>query len=171
MLEPGSRTRAGGGGVHVNTTTELKMPGTPKPWMNTAMRTMLDLPGLRLLLGKMFAVITVTGAKTGRTYSTPVQYLQVDGDYVVISQRHRVWWRNLRTRPETTLKIGSEVVGGQARVPEGDEAREVLSACLTANPRVAKFYGIDPGEAAAINPADIDRLSERVVPIVITPDP
>lgn len=153
----------------MTTSTTLKMPGTPKPWMNSAMRTMLGLPGLRRLLGRSFAVITVTGAKSGRRYTTPVQYMRLDGDYVVLSQKHRVWWRNLRTRPEVTLKIGGETVTGHARIPEGDDAHQVLARCLTANPRVAKFYGIESTGAGTIDPADIELLGERVVPIVIRP--
>ena len=154
----------------MTTTSTLKMPGTPKPWMNTAMQAMLGLPGLRRLLSRMFAVITVTGAKSGRNYSTPVQYLRVDDDYVVLSQRHRVWWRNIRTRPEVELKIAADTVRGSARIPDGPEAHQVLSVCLAANPRVAKFYGLEPDDGAVIGPADIERLSERVVPILITPN-
>ena len=103
------------------TATTTKMPGTPKPSMNTAMRTMLGLPVLRRLLGGLFAVITVTGAKTGRRYTTPVQYMRLGGDYVVLSQRHRVWWRNLRTRPELNLTIGGETIRGRARLPVGED--------------------------------------------------
>jgi hypothetical protein len=54
-------------------------------------------------------------------------------------------------------------------VPHGDEANDVLSARLSTNPRSAKFYGIDPVGGDGIARADIERLSERVVPIVITP--
>lgn len=148
----------------------LKMPGTPKPWMNAAMRTMIGLPGLRRLLGRTFALITVTGAKSGRRYTTPVQHMRLDGDYVVLSQQHRVWWRNIRTEPEVALQVGGETVVGQATILEGDDAHQMLTRCLNANPRVAKFYGIEPVSEATIDPTDIERLSERVVPIVITPD-
>jgi deazaflavin-dependent oxidoreductase (nitroreductase family) len=137
--------------------------------MNTAMRTMLGLPGLRRLLGRMFAVITVTGAKSGKRYTTPVQFMRLDDDYVVLSQQHRIWWRNLRTRPEVTLKVGGENIVGRAHIPEADDAHPVLAACLATNPRVAKFYGIEPDPEGAVGPADLQRLSERVVPIVITP--
>lgn len=153
----------------MTTSTPLKMPGTPKPWMNAAMRTMLGLPGLRRLLGRMFAVITVTGAKSGKRYTTPVQYMRLDDDYVVLSQQHRLWWRNLRTQPEVTLNIGGETIVGRAHIPEAENAHEVLAACLTANPRVAGFYGIEPDREATVGPADLQRLGERVVPIVITP--
>lgn len=153
----------------MTTTTEIKMPGTPKPWMNQAMKMMLGLPVLGRLLSGMFALITVTGAKTGKRYTTPVQYMRLGGEYVILSQRHRVWWRNIRTRPQVELSIGGSTIHGEARLPEGDEAHVVLSSCLADNPRVAKFYGFQPDENGSIAADDVDRLAERVIPIVIAP--
>lgn len=153
----------------MTTTSDIKMPGTPKPWMNKSVRTMLGLPLVGGLLGRTFAVITVTGARTGRTYSTPVQYMRHGSDYVILSQRHRVWWRNIRTMPEVELSIGRSVIAGRARLPEGDEARRVLSSCLTDSPRVAKFYGFEPDDTGLIVAEDIERLAEFVATIVITP--
>lgn len=151
------------------TTDDIKMPGTPKPWMNKAMRIMLGLPVVGRLMGGMFAVITVTGAKTGRTYTTPVQYMRLGAEYVILSQRHRVWWRNIRTRPEVELSIGGTTVRGEGRIAEGDEACDVLSSCLVDNPRVAKFYGIEPDSDGVIAADDLERLAELVVPIAIAP--
>ena len=40
-------------------------------------------------------LITVTGRKTGRKYSTPVGYYQ-DGDTLwIVTSRDRTWWRNV----------------------------------------------------------------------------
>jgi deazaflavin-dependent oxidoreductase (nitroreductase family) len=153
----------------MTTTSDIKLPGTPKPWMNQAMQTMLGLPLLGRLLGGSFAVITVTGAKTGRAYTTPVQYMRLDDEYVVLSQRHRVWWRNIRTRPEVELSIAGSAIAGRARLADGEDARRVLSSCLADNPRVAKFYGFEPDEAGSIAADDIERLAEWMVAIVITP--
>lgn len=62
-----------------NDTTTIKLPGTPKPWMNTAVMTLLRTPGLHSAMGKTFLILTVTGAKTGHRYTTPDQYVR-DGD-------------------------------------------------------------------------------------------
>lgn len=151
-------------------TTELRMPGTPRPWMNRAMRLAMRLPGLGRLLGRSFAVITVKGARSGRRYSTPVQYMLVDGDYVVLSQQHRTWWRNVRTKPGVRLDIAGSTVHGRARVPEGTDASATLGTCLAGNPRVARFYGLEPTDDGSFRPDDVARLAEHVVPLVITPD-
>jgi deazaflavin-dependent oxidoreductase (nitroreductase family) len=150
------------------TRTPVKMPGTPKPWMNAAMRAALRTPGVRQLLGRAFAIITVTGARTGTRYSTPVQYMDVDGRYVVLSQTMRTWWRNIRTRPDVELLVAGEAIDGTAVVAEGGDARDLLTRCLTENPRVAKFYGVEVDARHPVDPAAVDALLERVVVIAIS---
>jgi len=154
----------------VPTTTPVKMPGTPAPWVNRSMRAMLTTPGLRHFLGKAFAVITVTGSKTGRRYTTPVQYLRQGPEYVVLSQHGRMWWRNIRTRPQVELLVQGRTITGRAEIADADTAPGVLRVCLEQNPRVAKFYRIQPQPGGAIDPTAIDLLLERVVVIRIHPD-
>jgi len=155
----------------MTTTTAVKMPGTPPAWVNSVMRALLRTPGLRRLLGRTFAVITVTGARTGRRYSTPVQYLRFGPDYVVLSQQGRKWWRNIRTRPQVELLVRGRTVRGRAEVADPDSAPALLRTCLQQEPRVAKFYRVEVGTGAAVDPAGIEQLLERVVVIRISPDP
>lgn len=151
--------------------TEIKMPGTPPDWVNGLMRLMLRTPLVQRLLGRMFALMTVTGARTGRRYTTPVQYLTHDGEVVVLSQRMRTWWRNIRTRPEVEMRIEGALVHGLGRIASHAEARSVLADCLMNEPRVAKFYGLEPADSGAILAEDLERLLERVAVIVVTPQP
>lgn len=148
-------------------TTTIKMPGTPAPWMNAAVRAMLRTPGLRGVLGKMFAIITVTGSKTGRRYSTPVQPLRHGDDWVVLSQRMRKWWRNVAVQPRVELLMQGKTIVGHAIVAEDEQAHSVLADCLRDNPRVAKFYGIATAGTGRIDPADVTQLLDRLVVIVI----
>jgi deazaflavin-dependent oxidoreductase (nitroreductase family) len=148
-------------------TTTIKMPGTPAPWMNAAVRAMLRTPGLRRVLGKMFAIITVTGSKTGRRYSTPVQPLRRGDDWVVLSQRMRKWWRNIAAQPRVELLMQGKTIVGHAVIAEEEQAHSVLSDCLRDNPRLAKFYGIAPDGTGRIDPAAVTQLLDRVVVIVI----
>ena len=152
------------------TTTALKMPGTPRPWMNAIVRSMLRTPGVRRLLGKTFALLTVTGSVTGKRYTTPVQSFRHDGNHVVLSQRKRTWWRNITKQPVVQLLVQGEMVDGHADVIDAAAARPVLAAVLEENPRVAKFYGIAVDGAGAVDPTGIEQLLEHVVVIVISPD-
>lgn len=51
---------------------------------------------LHIFLGKSFAVITVTGRKTGKPIETPINVVLNNQTIMVISLRNRNWWRNLR---------------------------------------------------------------------------
>ena len=151
--------------------TELKLPGTPKPWMNRAVMTMLGVPGLRSMLGRGFLIITVTGARTGHRYTTPVQYVR-DGDHlVVLSQRHRTWWRNLRSRPDVEVQVSGARQPAVAHLADGDEGLAALSTCLRLQPRVARFYGVDLDDHGEPDPDGVARLAEAVVVIIIEPRP
>ena len=50
---------------------------------------------LHVFLGNTL-LITVTGCKTGRKYSTPVGFYREDDTLWVISSRDRTWWRNVK---------------------------------------------------------------------------
>lgn len=149
------------------TTTTVKLPGTPPAWMNAAMRIMLHAPGVQRLLGRVLAIMSVTGAKTGRRYTMPVQYLMHDGDVVVLSQRMRKWWRNIAVRPEVDLRLRGRKVTGEAKIAEGAEAQVILSNCFIAEPKVARFYGIDREPDGTIEPEAVEALLDRIVVIVV----
>jgi len=157
--------------MSTNTTT-IELPGTPKPWMNAAMSTMLRTPGLRTLLGRFFLLLTVTGAKSGTRYTTPVQYVR-DGDrLLVLSQRRRRWWRNLRSRPEVEILLRGRHIATAARLAEGEAATDAIATVLRLDPRVAKFYRIAIGPDGEPDPDGVAQLEAAAVVIVIDmPDP
>lgn len=47
------------------------------------------------LLGRTIALITVTGRRTGKRYTTPVTYYRNGGTVTVLTKTFRTWWRNL----------------------------------------------------------------------------
>ena len=69
------------------------------------------------LLDKSTIVITVTGRKSGKTYTMPVSYMR-DGDILMmISRREHNWWKNFRGGIQVmlclqgrTLKASGEVI-------------------------------------------------------------
>lgn len=149
-------------------TNELSMPSTPPRWINALVVLLLHTPLLQRLLGRTFAVMTVTGSKSGRRYTVPVQYLDHDGELVVLSQRMRKWWRNIATRPDVEMRVEGRSTRGHARIANPGEARSILVRCLSVQPRVAKFYGVQPNPDGDIEIADVERLLERVVVLVVT---
>lgn len=82
--------------------------------------------------GRPLLLLTVTGRKTGRAYTTPVMYL-ADGDsYCVFASRggapyHPSWYLNLVANPRVIVEVGTQRFEAQATVAGPDE-RDLLYA-------------------------------------------
>ena len=61
------------------------------------------------MFSKSILLITVTGRKSGKKYTTPVNYLRRGDELTIISLHTRTWWRNLRGGREVTI-ISDEIV-------------------------------------------------------------
>jgi deazaflavin-dependent oxidoreductase (nitroreductase family) len=131
---------------------------------------MLRVPGIRSVLGRMFGLITVTGWRSGRRYTTPIQHLNYESDFVILSQRHRKWWRNIEHEPTVRLQIGKKKMTGTAEIVRDEEALGIIDTLFGANPRVAGFYDIDVGADGDIDPSALESLMENMVVIRVRPD-
>ena len=97
------------------------------------------------------------GRSSGRTYTTPLLYLEDGRDLVVAASQgglpdHPQWYANLRSTPETTVHVR-----GRGRLPvRARRADEAERAGLW--PRLVRLY---PGFA------DYQRWTEREIPVVV----
>ena len=89
--------------------------------VNPLMKLLLRSP-LHFLASEALLLITFTGRKSGREYTTPVGYEQLDGTLYVTTQTDRVWWRNLRGGAEVSVRLRGEPRRGRAEVIEDDES-------------------------------------------------
>jgi deazaflavin-dependent oxidoreductase (nitroreductase family) len=80
---------------------------------NPFMKWLLRSP-LHGIVSRSFMLITFTGRKSGRVYTTPVQYAQ-DGNrlYVVTSEGY-TWWKNLRGGAAVQVCLRGRSLHGQA---------------------------------------------------------
>jgi hypothetical protein len=93
---------------------------------NPAVRALLRSPLHRAVSGRL-ALITVTGRRSGRTFTFPVAYRR-EGDVVKIGvewPQRKLWWRNLRgDGAPVRLRLRNQQRTGHA-VARGDEQRGV----------------------------------------------
>jgi deazaflavin-dependent oxidoreductase (nitroreductase family) len=107
---------------------------------NSTMKGMLRSP-FHGLVSSSTMLITVSGRKSGRTYTTPVNYVR-DGDTItVVSRKGRVWWRNLRGGARVTMRVRGKDLTGEAEVVE-DDHEAIVGALLALHP------GYSPERAA-----------------------
>ena len=111
----------------------VKVLDITAPLANGIMRALLRSP-LHGLVSRRVVLITVSGRRSGRLYTTPVNYVR-DGDIItVISRRNRTWWRNLRGGAQVTVRVRGKDLKGVAEVVV-DDKEAVAKALLALHPR------------------------------------
>jgi deazaflavin-dependent oxidoreductase (nitroreductase family) len=119
------------------------------------------------MVSKTILLITYTGRKSGKSYTTPVSYSQ-SGDQVFIFT-HADWWKNLLSKPQVTLHLqGREVQGVAEPVAEDKEAVATgLVEHLRKVPTDASFYGLKLDEHENLKAGEVEKAVQTVVMIRI----
>ena len=108
------------------------------------------------VFGTKVLLLTTTGRKSGKRYTTPLSYVD-DGDNLVIiasnggSDRDPDWWRNLKTTGLATVQIGATHHDVQAEAAVGAERDRLWSEVTTRHP-VYRGY---------------ERRTKREIPVVV----
>lgn len=94
--------------------------------------------------GMPMVLLTMTGAKSGRTLCSPLVH-STDGDDVVViaskggAPEHPNWYYNLVANPEVTVEVGSQKWQARAELAEGDERARLYAAQAAAMPQFADY--------------------------------
>ncbi len=114
----------------------------PTTFGDLFIKALINSP-FHILLGKSFAVINVTGRKTGKSIKTPINVMPVGNTLMVISLRNRTWWRNLRGGGVARLRhagkqfqVRGEVVETPSLVAAG------LADYFAQYPTYAKYFNV-----------------------------
>jgi deazaflavin-dependent oxidoreductase (nitroreductase family) len=132
------------------------------------MRTVLRSP-LHGLVSKGLMLLTVTGRTSGRAYTFPVQYVERDGEILVLAGRAttKSWWRNLREPAPVGMRLrGRDVAGMALAVVDPAGVAEGLREFARRFPRSAKAIGVpvtggEP-DPAALAKAAVDNVVVRI---------
>jgi deazaflavin-dependent oxidoreductase (nitroreductase family) len=119
------------------------------------------------MVSKTVLLITFTGRKSGKTYTTPVDYSQ-DGDQVTIFT-HADWWKNLRSGTPVTLHIRGRDLQGLAE-PIAEDKRAIaagLTVHLQKVPSDAKYYGVTFDGHGNPRSEEVEKAAQTVVMIPI----
>jgi len=94
------------------------------------------------MVSRTVLLITFTGRKSGKTFTTPVSYSQNDDQVFIFT--HAAWWKNLRSGAPVTLCLQGQEVRGLAEPVAED--KQAIAAGLTAHlckvPSDARYYGV-----------------------------
>lgn len=101
-------------------------------------------------------LLTTTGAKSGRPFTTPLVYT-TDGDRLVViaskggAPTHPDWYHNLVTNQVAMVELGAERFPVRATMAEGEERRRLY----------------DQQAAQMPNFAEYERKAPRQIPVVV----
>ena len=132
------------------------------PILNRIMRALLRSP-LHFVASRSVMLITFTGRKSGRGYTTPISYAR-EGDLVTAFTGAR-WWKNLSGGAPVTLSIKNREYQGQADVVAEDKEAVArgLQAFLRRVRFDARFYNVEFDADGEPNWEDVRRAAERCV--------
>jgi deazaflavin-dependent oxidoreductase (nitroreductase family) len=119
------------------------------------------------MVSKSVLLITFTGRKSGKTYTTPVSYSQYDDQVSIFT--HAGWWKNLSGGAPVTLRLRGREFRGLAEPVAGD--KQAITARLTAHlrkvPSDARFYGVTFDDYRNPRAEEVEKAAQTVVVICI----
>jgi deazaflavin-dependent oxidoreductase (nitroreductase family) len=136
-------------------------------WFNPIMIWLLKSP-LHGMISKSVMLVTVTGRKSGKSISTPTNYLRDGNSLWVISWRERMWWRNLRGGAKVRVLLTGRSVEGHGQVIEEEkEVAQSLAGYYRKAPQYAKYVKIGMDAAGQPVSADCERAAQKMVVVRI----
>lgn len=143
-------------------------PQAPPAWVNRAVSALLRSP-LHRLLSRKLLLISFTGRKSGRRFTTPVTYLRSeDGRLAFFSNGG--WWKNLAGGAPVTLRIQGREQAALAE-PVTDVAtvvRETKAYLAKNGIKAARFIGLpldhEPSDA------ELEETARRRVIVYLRPE-
>ena len=131
--------------------------------LNPIMKSLLKSP-LHSLASERIMIITFTGRKSGKEYSTPVSYFKENGEIFCFT--HGGWWRNIDGGAQVIVRVqGKDHQGFAEAISEDTEYKsEYLAKMLRALPSDARYYGVT---LDANGEPDIDEVNQAAVDVVM----
>ncbi len=138
--------------------------------INPVVRILLRSP-IHSFWSKNLMLITFTGRKSGRRYTTPVRYVRLGDTVRCFTSSENSWWRNLRGGADVTLRIEGVDRRYKATAIDCDpeRIREALRHYLALFPQDAAYHDIGLNRDKSLVVGDLDRASRNAVVVEAQP--
>lgn len=153
-----------------NTPNERPWDWTPPPMVNRVMKTILRTPLLHRMMSKQLMLLTFTGRKSGKTYTTPVGYFRTGETITVLTKRFRKWWHNFEQPAPVTMRIRGKLVTGRAEsLTDPETIIPIMDHLMREHPREAAIFGVETVDGQP-DPDSLREIAPKVVVIRIVVD-
>jgi len=146
----------------------VKIPEQALKWINPIVIPLLNSRLHGLMSGDVM-LLTITGRRSGRTYTRPVSYRREDQTVRCFTLRHTGWWKNLRGGADVSIHVRGETLRGRAEAihTEPKRVRDALAEFLVHVPRDAGYYQVTMGSNGVPDATDLERAAQDVILIEI----
>ena len=136
------------------------------PVVRSLLRSRMHGPWSKSLL-----LITFTGRKSGRVFTTPVRYVREGETIRCFTSSENQWGRNLRGGADVILRITGQEASYHATVIENDpeETRKWLQYYLAKFPQDAAYHEIGLEKNKSLVAEDLDRASRNAIVVEARP--
>jgi hypothetical protein len=136
------------------------------PIVTRSMKLILRSP-LHWMVSKTVLLITFIGSKSGKTFTTPVDYSQEGGQVTIFT--HANWWKNLCNGAPVKLRVRSRELQGLAETVAEDKVAVAagLREHLRKVPSDARYYSVTFDTQGNPRAEEVERAAKTVVMIRI----
>jgi hypothetical protein len=111
-------------------------------WFNPIMTWLLNSRFHKMVSGSTL-LLTITGRKSGRTINVPVNYIRDGKTLWVLSDRNRIWWRNLIGGAALSVTLARKTKQARGEVILHDrEVMHALTEYFKRSPMMAKYLKV-----------------------------
>ncbi len=129
---------------------------------------------LHRLVSRELLVLKFHGRKSGRPFSTPLSYVEVDGRLYLVTRRTVAnWWRNMVGGAAVEIVWLGQKVSALATLLDSssDEAQIGFRRFLAQNPGTASLlYQIEVGQEGQLADEDVRREIKESIIVRVEPD-
>ncbi len=142
---------------------------TPSPSVNKMVTAMLRTPILHKLVSRQLLLLSFTGRKSAKHYTTPVSYYRQGKTIIILTKRFRTWWHNFQQAIPVEVCLEGKTFQGQGQALT-DEASiiPIFTDSMAQHSTDASVYGVRFDSPGVPNGEDIRRLAAKIVVIQIT---
>jgi deazaflavin-dependent oxidoreductase (nitroreductase family) len=89
-------------------------------------------------------LLTTTGRKSGKTYTTPLGRFDHESGYVVVASnnglsKNPAWYFNLKSNPQVTVQVLDKVIPATAEVLSGEARAQAWRQVIATAPSYANY--------------------------------
>lgn len=149
-------------------TTARSWEWTPSAFSNTVVSAVLRTPVLHRLMSSNVLLLTFTGRKSGKRYTTPVGYVREGKTLIILTKWFRAWWRNFQVSAPVALLIEGRTYHGEARALTDEAAIvPIITDVIKRYPYYAEFYGVRLVSPNQPDMNDVRHIAPKVVVLQI----